>query len=84
MPDLTTLSKEVSVVGENVTIIETVEKKLTKDDLLREKMAYQQRQQQLVMQNKEIIRQHKELQSSIDEVDRTLAQMENTSIPESI
>lgn len=69
----TTLEKNYVVENGAVKITETVEKHLSKEELLREKMGLIQRQQQILNQINSFRVQYSQCETAITEVDEMIA-----------
>jgi len=73
MGKLTMLNKKYTVNNGNVTIVETVEKVLSRDELQSEKIGLLNRQTQLLRQINDLKKQHSDLEMGIAELDKMLA-----------
>lgn len=75
MAKMTMINKKYTVNNGNVTIVETVEKVLSRDELQSEKIGLLNRQAQLLRQIKDLKTQHSDLETGIAELDKMIAEL---------
>ncbi len=73
MAKMTMLNKKYTVNNGNVTIVETVEKVLSRDELQSEKIGLLNRQSQILRQINDLKKQHSDLETGIAELDKMIA-----------
>lgn len=75
------LKKNHKQEGDQMVITETVEKILSKDDLLREKQGYQQRKSHIIQEMKKFKQQYQQCDAAEKEVDKILVDFKD-NLPE--
>ncbi|MTI49448.1 MAG: hypothetical protein FH761_16570 [Firmicutes bacterium] len=82
MPNQKILNKDFKKEGEEIVINESLEKRFTKTDLLREKQNYQQNEHQIIKRMKELKEQYEQMRIAENEIDEMLNAFSEETLPE--